>query len=252
MVPARAPHPLFAALLLLAAVAAACGGSGEPPTPAPVAEGASVETLHTADGLQLDARLYPSDSGRLAILLHMYPADQTSWSESARALQTSGVAALTFDFRGYGASGGDKDATEIEHDVRAALEFARRRGYREIVLVGASMGGTAAIVVAAEQPAGGELAGVITLSAPAEFGGLDAQEVVGDVAVPLSLIASRGDTSARNSLETLAESGSLPQDRTLVVEGRAHGTDLLTSDAGEQVWQRLLAFLDEIWGQPSP
>ncbi len=247
--PARASGPMLAVLLLLAATAAACGGGGEPPTPAPVAEGASVEVLHTADGLQLDARLYPADTGRLVILLHMYPADQTSWSESARALQASGVAVLTFDFRGYGASEGEKEAVEIEHDVRAALAFARERGYHEIVLVGASMGGTAAIVVAADQPAGGELAGVIALSAPAEFGGLDAQEVVGDVAVPLSLIASRGDTSARNSLETLAEGGSLPSDRTLVVEGKAHGTDMLTSDAGERVWQRLLAFLDEVWGQ---
>lgn len=250
--PARASRPLLAALLLLAVTAAACGGGGEPPTPAPVAEGASVATLHTTDDLQLDARLYPADKGRLAILLHMYPADQTSWSESARALQVSGVSVLTFDFRGYGASEGDKDAGEIELDVRAALDFARERGYREIVLVGASMGGTAAIVVAADQPAGGELAGVIALSAPAEFGALDAQEVVGDVAVPLSLIASRGDTSARDSLDTLAEGGSLPEHRTLVVEGRAHGTDLLTSDAGEQVWQWLLAFLDEIWSQPSP
>ena len=249
--PARAPRPLLAALLLLAATAAACDG-GEPPTPAPIAEGASVEALHTADDLQLDARLYPADTTRLVILLHMYPSDQTSWSESARALQASGVDVLTFDFRGYGASEGEKDAEEMEHDVRAALEFARERGYREIVLVGASMGGTAAIVVAAEQPAGGELAGVIALSAPAEFGGLDAQEVVDDVAVPLSLIASRGDTSAHNSLETLAEGGSLPQDRTLVVEGRAHGTDMLTSHAGEQVWQRLLAFLDEMWSQSSP
>lgn len=249
--PTRTSRPLLAALLLLAATAVACGG-GEPPRPAPVVEGASVAALHTTDDLQLDARLYPADGGRLAILLHMYPADQTSWSESARALQASGVSVLTFDFRGFGASEGDKDADEIERDVRAALAFARERGYREIVLVGASMGGTAAIVVAADQPAGGELVGVIALSAPAEFGGLDAQEVVGDVAVPLSLIASRGDTSARDSLEKLAEGGSLPQHRTLVVEGRAHGTDLLTSDAGEQVWQWLLAFLDEIWSQPSP
>ena len=233
--PARASRSLLAALLLLAATAAACAGGGEPPTPAPIAEGASVEVLHTADDLRLDARLYPADSSRLAILLHMYPADQTSWSDSARALQISGVSVLTFDFRGFGASEGEKEAGEIEHDVRAALRFAREHGYHEIVLVGASMGGTAAIVVAAEQPAGGELAGVITLSAPAEFGSLDAQEVVGDVAVPLSLIASRGDTSARDSLETLAE-------------GKAHGTDMLTSDSGEQVWQRLLAFLDEIWG----
>ena len=247
------PHSLrrlfLPAGLLLAAAVVACGGDGAPPTPQP-AQGASTESIMTEDGLRLDARLFAVEpeeaAGRLAILLHMYPADQRSWYDLARELQGEGAAsALTLDFRGYGASEGNKNVNKIDLDVRAALAFARSRGYRSVVLVGASMGGTAAIMVAAEEP----VAGVITLSAPVRFRRLDAGAAVGGVDAPLAVLAARGDTSAADSLNTFVERAGLEPRHALLFEGNAHGTDMLTADDGDEVRAQLRALLDEFWSR---
>ncbi len=241
--------PVLPVAALLVALAAACGGDGAPASPQPVA-GASIESIETEDGLHLDARLFAGGSAaaraRLVILLHMYPADQRSWYDLAWEIQARGEAsALTLDFRGYGASEGERDVAQIDRDVRAALAFAHRRGYRSVALVGASMGGTAAIVVAAEEP----LAGVITLSAPVRFRGLDAGSAVGRVAAPLAVIAARGDRSAADSLDTLAERAGLDARHALLFEGSAHGTDLLSAANGAEVGTRMLALLDEFWAR---
>lgn len=244
----RLPLPLLAlSLLALVAFAGACGGDDEPATPQP-ATGASVEAIETEDALILDARLFAAEpggtAGRLVILLHMFPADQTSWFEIAVELQDRGISALTLDFRGYGASGGSKEVGAIDRDVRAALAFARERGFERVVLVGASMGGTAAIVVAAEEP----VDGVMALSAPVSFRGLDAGEVVASVPAPLLVVASEGDISAANALEVFSERAPLDADHALLVRGRAHGTDIFDDDAGDRVRERLFEFLDEVWG----
>ena len=239
--------PLLPVVALLAALGVACGDDGTAESPEPVA-GASIESIETEDGLRLDARLFavgPSDApDRLVIFLHMSPADQSSWYDLAREIQVEGAAsALTLDFRGYGASEGDRNVAQIDRDVRAALAFARDRVYRSVALVGASMGGTAAIIVAAEEP----LAGVITLSAPVRFRGLDAGSAVVRVAAPLAVMAARGDRSAVESLETFAERAALDDRHWLLFDGDAHGTDLLTAAHGGEVRARLLELLGELW-----
>ena len=236
---------LLAACLLAAALLAGCGGDGGPPQAPQQVEDASIVALTAEDGVRLDARHFAADRQRLVVLLHMYPADQRSWHDFARALWEDGVSALTVDFRGYGASEGGKDTAKIDRDARAALAFARDRGYESVVLVGASMGGTAAIMVAAEEP----VAGVITLSAPISFRGLDAKSAAGRVPVPLAVLASRGDTSAADSLATLAERAGLDERHAVLYEGREHGTDMLTGEHGAQVWARLRELIAEFWPQ---
>ena len=240
---------LLAAGLLLATLVAACGDDGTPPAPEP-AQGASIESISTEDGLRLDARLFRAEpaggSRRLVILLHMYPADQSSWYGLARDLQADGGAsALTLDFRGYGASEGSKDVGKIDRDVRAAIAFARERGFESIALVGASMGGTAAIMVAAEAP----VAGVIALSAPVSFSGLEAESAVQRLSVPLAVLAARGDRAARDSLETFSEQAGLDARHAVLYQGRAHGTDLLTGKTGDEMRTHLRELLDEIWSR---
>lgn len=245
--PARLAGALLLALAALAPLAA-CGGGGADPPPAPAPpEGASAETIVAADGVRLSARLFAADPERLAILLHMFRSDQTAWAPFARALQAErGTSALTLDFRGHGASGGERDPGGIGRDVRAALAFARERGYRRVVFVGASMGATAAIVVAADADSG--VAGVVSISAPARMRGLDAADAVARVGAPLTLVAARGDLSARNALEGMAGRAGLGADALLVTPGAAHGTGLLASPEGGAVRAHILAFLDAVWG----
>jgi pimeloyl-ACP methyl ester carboxylesterase len=233
----------MSALLTLLAIGCRgdTGDADETPAPAP---DASQVTILTGDGLRLDARLFAADPDRIVILLHMYQANQQSWFETARLLRDRGISALTVDFRGYGASEGEVDPAELDEDVRAAIEFVRSRGYERVVLVGASMGGTAAIVTAAAE---GQLDGVVTLSAPGRFRGLDAEEAVEQMEAPLAMIAARGDTSAEHTVSTFEEQTHVHPEWSLILEGKAHGTELLESASGDEVTRMLFAFLEEVW-----
>ena len=214
------------------------------PTPEPSPAGARVVSFQTEDGLWLDGRLFDAGSPRLVVLLHMYPADQTAWYPTARELWRDGISVLTFDFRGYGDSEGERDMPgRIDLDVQAAVAFARAQGYDSVVLVGASMGGTAAIVAAAETP----VAGVIALSAPLQFGALDAESAVTRLDAPLAVLATRDDTSAAHSLEVFAAVAGLDDRHAVLYEGGAHGTEMLTGPAGESVRGHIRALLDEFW-----
>src|SRR4051812_40896271 len=64
--------------------------------------------ITATDGVQLVGHLYGT-RGPGVVLAHMYPADQRSWTPMAEELARVGYRALTFDFRGYGESGGSKD-----------------------------------------------------------------------------------------------------------------------------------------------
>ena len=224
---------LTVALLLLAA----CGGEEQQ------AVEATQITFTTADGVTLSGNLFSpvqgSDIGIGVVLSHMFPADQRSWWGFAQVLQERGYAALTYDVRGYRESEGRKEISKIHLDVEAALTALRETGVGRVFLVGASMGGAASLIVGARQ----EVAGVVTLSAPAEFRGLDARPSVSEVRAPKLFIAGEGDTSAAKSVTLLESLAPLPKDILLVSTG-AHGTDLLKKDSRSEVDQAILEFLE--------
>ena len=222
-------------------VLAACGEDER--VPAPVPEGASAVAINTEDGVTLDARLFAADPRRLVVLLHAYPGDQRDWFEFARELHQRGISVLTLDFRGYGGSEGDQDGARADRDARAAVRFARERGYELVVVVGASMGGSAAIVAAASEP----VDGLVALSAPERFRGMDAGHAVIEGRYPLLIVAARGDTSAEHAAAVFEERRRDDGRHVLLVEVRAHGTALLTSTEGDRVRERLFAFFDEVW-----
>ncbi|GJL94037.1 MAG: hypothetical protein DHS20C05_04420 [Hyphococcus sp.] len=68
-------------------------------------------TIHTNDGLKLAARHFaPKTSGNGILLLNMCDpqADMTHWDGVAAKLQDKGFHVLTFDYRGFGESEGEK------------------------------------------------------------------------------------------------------------------------------------------------
>ena len=86
-----------------------------------------------------------------------------------------GYRTLTFNFRGYcpggdaGCSGGETDLAVLWRDVQAAVRYLRSTGIPRVAVIGASMGGTAALVAAAQPTA--RIGAVATLSAPIAIGG---------------------------------------------------------------------------------
>lgn len=91
----------------------------------------------------------------------------------ADTLSRRGVAVLRLDDRGFGASGGNAaNATtaDFADDIRAALDFLRRRhdiDARRLFLLGHSEGATVAAMIAATDPA---LRGIVLLAPPSRPG----------------------------------------------------------------------------------
>jgi pimeloyl-ACP methyl ester carboxylesterase len=182
----------------------------------------------TDDDLTIKARLF--GSGETAVVFaHMYPNDQQAWWGFAREVAGRGYAALTFDFRGYGETGGSKDTAHIDRDLAAAVRYLRERGYQRVILVGASMGGTAALKVAARDEFEGLVVGVAAVSAPQAFQGLAARDDVADIKVSMLFVASQDDGVAFDSLEAFYERATGPKEQQ-VYPGDAHGTRLLESE----------------------
>ncbi|MGH2676848.1 MAG: alpha/beta hydrolase [Actinomycetota bacterium] len=191
----------------------------------------------TSDGVELvgDVR-GRGDAG--VVLAHMYGTDRTSWSEFAQLLAQEGFLVLAMDFRGFGDSGGSRDISQLWQDVLAGADELRRRGARRVVVIGASMGGTAALVAASRA----ELEGVATLSAPSTFMGIAAPaEVVAAVDEPKLFVAAQGDEQAALTAQALYTTASGAK-RVEIVTGSDHGTDLLEGTQAEVVRMRLLSF----------
>lgn len=248
---------LFAAFVLLAA----CDDDGGPPSGAtPIEDTPAVAnpTLLAGDDTErvgiviqgdeivLTGQLFGGENEVGVILSHMRPNDQTAWFPFARRLADEGFAALTYDFRGYGESQGDKDSAKLDDDLREALRFMRQdRGFDTVFLVGASMGATTSLVVAAET----EVAGVVAVSPPAQFEEQDALEAVPNVSAPTLLIASADDAPSLRFDELLDAAGTGTESQ--VYSGGAHGTALFEPASGhaDAVQDLVIEFLRQHSGQ---
>lgn len=238
-------------LLLLVLSAAACQAVGSPTATATgPQEGAASplkETIVTLDGLRLCASLFlpHRESLGAVVLAHMFATDQTSWHPFAAILAREGYTALTFDFRGYGCSEGNREIARIHHDLAAAVDFLGRGGYPRVVVLGASMGGTAAAKVAA----GDDLAGLVLLSAPLSFRGLEVTEPeLRQVDQPTLFLGSRDDPATQEMVR-MAE--LVPQPRGVhLFPGSAHGTFLLQTEHGPELRAMILEFLRLLLAKP--
>ena len=238
-----------AAALLLALLAVACADTAVAPedeepqaTPDPQTE--NVGIVIAEDAIILRGHLFGAQNEVGVVLSHMRPNDQRAWFSFAQELADEGYAALTFDFRGYGETGGDQDFAKLDEDLAAAVRFMRDRGKSPVFLIGASMGGTTSLVVAAEQ----ELAGVVVISAPSTFEDQDGLAAVGAVSAPKLFLASEEDQAAVLSLEELWEAAPDPKERE-TYSGKAHGTDLLLGEHAEALRERIFRFLREHGGE---
>ena len=112
---------------------------------------------------------------RLVILAHGFTGLKSEtgrlFVSMARALGGRGLDALRFDFMGSGDSSGDFSAmtprSEIA-DLHAVIDWARRRGYRHIGVLGLSLGGGVSICAVADRPAG-QIAALCTWSSVPSF-----------------------------------------------------------------------------------
>jgi alpha/beta superfamily hydrolase len=175
------------------------------------------------------------------VLAHALGNSQSSWSLFVERLVDDDFHVLTFDFRGHGQSSGERSPSAAALDLGAAVDKLRSLGALKIFVVGASMGGTAAISIAATQ----KLEGVVAISAPASIDRLDASGAVRQLDEPsLFVVAENDDKQYTDAARSFA--ANAPQQKRLqIIDGtRAHGTDLLTEVATrERVTELIMDFL---------
>jgi pimeloyl-ACP methyl ester carboxylesterase len=211
----------------------ACGGERE----ADLSKSEPV-SFPSRDGVELEGRLFGAGTSAV-VLSHMLPADQRSWFDFADRLADQGYLVLTYDFRGYcpggdgGCSSGEREISQIWQDVLGAIDLVRARGATRVVLVGASMGGTASLVAAGQE--GVDVEAVVTLSAPLSIEGLSADAaLLQRLSVGKVFIAGVGDATAADAAEELYAI-SPPPKRVEIVPADDHGTDLLAGAQAEVV-----------------
>lgn len=202
--------------------------------------------LTTSDGFQLEAHLVASSQADapVAVLLHQYRADKTSWGPLLPALQSAGFTAIALDQRAHGAST-RKGAEQVKvadvprekfgallrqgpEDVKAALACLQQRGLKtdRVVLIGASYGCSVAILSAAALP---QVKGLVLLSPGEDYFGVDVRAGLRDWTGPALVLASKGDGSYPSSLALARPARERAHAGVRYVgeyEGEAHGTAL--------------------------
>lgn len=228
--------------VLLLVLAPACGDGSRGPSQEVLAHavaGSTAVTFRSADGVELAGRLF-GDAARTGIVFaHMLPADQSSWFGFADRVAADGYLALAFDFRGTcpggdaGCSQGEKDVSAAATDLAAGVAFLRSRGVETVALVGASIGGTAALLVAADH--GDVIAAVVTLSAPGSIDGLVVgPDVLARISAATLFVAGSGDGAAAAAAQAFSEQAHAPS-RLEIVTSDDHGTALVTGNQAEIV-----------------
>jgi dienelactone hydrolase len=171
-------------------------------------------------------------TGRTGLVFaHQNRADRCQWAAYARESAAAGYRAMTFDLPGFGDSPAGLSADAA---VAQAVAFLRGQGVQAVVLIGASMGGTA--VLAAAPRITPPVAGVISLSAPVFFQGMDAAAAVKELAVPVLYAACQNDDGYGDDASTLlgATAPGHPR-KLLVVPGcSSHGVRLADPAGGPE------------------
>lgn len=194
-------------------------------------------TFKTKDNVKLAGLLF--GKGKTAVICsHELNTTKAIWSTSTivQLLASRGYMVLAYDFRGNGESEGQGDLTKLDVDLRAAIAFAQEQGASKVLLMGSSMGGTATIKVAASE----QVAGIITLSAPQNFGPGVSDDEVTSIKAPKLFVNSQDDDYAGET-QHMYDIAVQPKELHMY-SGSLHGTAILDSDDGDNLRQMIVNF----------
>jgi pimeloyl-ACP methyl ester carboxylesterase len=181
-------------------------------------------------------------SRRAVILLHGQTWDALGWRDVAPHFVKRGVAVLALNFRGYDSSTG-KTGRYVQGrpwspvtDTRAAIAVLRSKGVKEIALIGASMGGSAALGAATEE----DVESVVTLSAPVRP---VPDEMSALVRGRKLYVCAIGDTLGAAPHVMASFKALRPPKQLLFFGGREHSRAMLAAPYGPEVLEAMVAFV---------
>jgi pimeloyl-ACP methyl ester carboxylesterase len=188
-------------------------------------------TIESA-GATLDAAVF-GDGAVGIVLAHERGGSLCNWAPIAPDLADQGYRVLIFDF--------GAPAT-VASDMLAATEELRRLGAKKIIVGGASLGGTAALMTAARAR---KVVGAFSLSAPAEYGNLEGLPAVRRFRGPVLFVAATEDSLFAEDARRLYRAAASRDKKLLIVPGSEHGTALYGGPAAERVRAAVDAFLEK-------
>lgn len=174
-----------------------------------------------------DATLHGVSTGQgptAIVLAHESDDDACGWGFFVPELAAADRQILAFDFSGNGTSSYIPDG-RLDLDVLAAVTEARNRGATRVVVIGASMGGTAALAAAGAPDSG--IDGVVSLSAVSSWLHTDAGSTAATISTPVLFVAAEDDGDTAETAQTVAGTCGCAYPEVLVFDGTRHGTRLL-------------------------
>ena len=196
--------------------------------------------IQAADGTNLKASYFTTGRpGPAMILLHQCNMDRHAWDGLANDLAAAGFHVLTFDFRGFGESGGGRPADAAERrkviqekwpsDVDAAYAYlTAQKGVEKtrVAAGGASCGVTQASDLATRRH---EIKALMLLSGNAS----DAAKayLMATPSLPVFGAASEDDTNAAKGIKEAVEASKSPQSALKLYSGTEHGVPMFAKNA---------------------
>jgi alpha/beta superfamily hydrolase len=199
----------------------------------------STVSFTTDDGVKLSGSQYGKGSTAVILSAQCSKDGKDGWTDFAVKLASRGYMALTYYYRGLGKSEGPADTTLLVHDLQAAIGFARSQGATKLVLAGGSCGGTiSAKLYTSEKPNA-----LVILSSGASMPNIEvSDEEFSKMTVPKLFISSQDDPGSEE-IEQMWDRLPQPKER-LLYSGSAHATDLFVSEHGQDLSDKLMAFIE--------
>jgi pimeloyl-ACP methyl ester carboxylesterase len=201
-----------------------------------------------ADGVKLDGAVVGTGPVGV-VLLHEYPGPMCGWWPYAVYLAAHGVQALLFDFRclGLSACPSDRRANPVA-DAAGAIAVLRSRGARSIALVGASLGGTVAVIAGARLNPSAivDLSGERDLTGLLPGANLNAYAAAPALRAPALFVVARDDryASLTDMRAVHDRAGSHTKQLIVLPASAGHGWEMLTATSGwSPLAPRILAFV---------
>jgi esterase/lipase len=172
------------------------------------------------------------------VLAHERGRNLCDWLPYAHHLAKMGFTAIAFDFKTHAAG--------LVESVEAAAGELSRRGVDGVVLIGASMGGTAVLDAGRAVPG---LLGVVSVSGPASYGDANAAKGVRALRAPVLFIVAHDDSEFLGDARSIY-AHARSTDKTLeVLPGFAHGTGFFAAPLSGPAVRLTDRFVTEHAGQ---
>lgn len=177
-------------------------------------------TLVLRDVIERTALFFSGNRPQAAIFIHQSGLDAESWTLMAKELQSMGVGSLPLE------------STSSE-DILAAIEFLKKKSYKRIRLVGASIGGGSAMQAIQKDQTGVVDTIILLGTAKGDLSGISKVQKL--------FVVSKGDFFAARTYRSF-EKASEPKE-LLVLEGSEHGQEMLEGPEGHQLKSKLFSLL---------